>query len=82
MDALTYFIIAAVLFIVAMTVEVLLAKQDAVKNMSVYYDTADVTIAIMVTLFMAAGWLITIPVGILALTIYGISRWLTNWLNK
>lgn len=81
MDALTYFIIAAVLFIVAMVVEVLLAKQDAVKNMSVY-DISDVTIAIVVTLVVSTAWLLTIPVGIIALTIYGISRWLTNWLNK
>lgn len=81
MDALTYFIIAAVLFIVTMVVEVLLAKQDAVKNMSAY-DTSDVTIAMMVTLAVAAAWLITIPVGIFALAIYGISRWVTNWLNK
>ena len=81
MNTLTYFIIAAIIFIVAIVVEVVLAKQDVVKNMNVF-DTADVTIAILVTLAVSAAWIFTVPVGILALAIYGISRWVADWLNK
>lgn len=86
MDALIYLIIAAVLFIVAIVVEMILVKKDAVKDMvtsyDTSYDTSDIAIAITITFFLSVAWILTIPVGILALAVYGISRWVANWLNE
>lgn len=81
MGTLTYFIIAAVLFIVAIVVEMILAKKDVVKNENVF-DTSDIAIAIIVTFFVSATWILTVPVGILVLAVYGISRWVEHWLNE
>ena len=80
MSATFYFIIAALVFIIACTIALIHIKRH--KGPNVTYDNDVVIVNGLILLILSVAWFITIPVFVLGTGIYYLGSAITKWLNK
>jgi heme/copper-type cytochrome/quinol oxidase subunit 2 len=79
MDPAFYFTVAAIVFVVA-AVAVLVFAKTRMKDM--HHSVEEVMGGTVSLLILSLGWIITIPVSIVAFTIFFSSKGISKWLNK
>lgn len=79
MNPAFYFTVAAIVFVVAAIVLLALGKA---KNKTYHYSEESVVGGIVAVLILSLGWIVAIPVSIVAFTIFFGAKGISKWLNK
>lgn len=79
MNPAFYFTVAAIVFVVAAIVLLVLGKVQSKNN---HYSEEFVIGVFVAVLLLSLGWIVALPTAIVAFTIYFGSKGISKWLNK